>query len=348
MTEAPARVDLPTADLDRRFYAHVVDRGGAWATYAVVGGLAAWLLPDASALVLVALVLGWALLVQLALAVLLGLRGLSPGKALLGLRAVSTTTGRPVGVPRALLRGTVVAVSGLPTLFLGATTLGWTAAADRDGQRRAWHDHLAGTTVVDVRPVPEEAAEAEVRPRAIVNLTAMRLVPTPPPAPVPTATPTAAPAPGPPSGGPPRSAPRPSGPPPSSPPPSGPPPSSPPAPARPSVGGAAGWEVHLDTGEQVVVDGLVLLGRGPVARPGEQVRHLVPLRSQDMSVSKTHAQLQVADDGALVVMDRGSTNGSVVVRSGVSRELPVGRPLTLLDGDVVRVGDRSMRVVRRA
>ncbi|MGZ4447790.1 MAG: FHA domain-containing protein, partial [Nocardioides sp.] len=79
---------------------------------------------------------------------------------------------------------------------------------------------------------------------------------------------------------------------------------------------------------------------------GEPVRHLVPLRSSDMSVSKTHAQLQVASDGVLVVMDRGSTNGSVVIRQGVSRELAPGKPATLLDGDSVRFGDRTMTVAR--
>jgi pSer/pThr/pTyr-binding forkhead associated (FHA) protein len=75
---------------------------------------------------------------------------------------------------------------------------------------------------------------------------------------------------------------------------------------------------------------------------------VVPLPSTDMSLSKTHAQLQVAPDGALVVMDRGSTNGSFVVRQGLSRPLAPGRPSTLLDGDVVRFGDRSMKVSRVA
>ena len=74
----------------------------------------------------------------------------------------------------------------------------------------------------------------------------------------------------------------------------------------------------------------------------------MPLRSQDMSVSKTHAQLHVSGDGSLVVTDRGSTNGSALVRSGVSRQLPPGKPTTLLDGDVVRLGDRSMSVSRES
>lgn len=335
-----ARTDLPTADLERRYYAHVLDRALAWTTYAAVAGLGWWLLDGPTAVVLT--LLGWVLVVQVALAVLLGLRGLSPGKAALGLRAVGAGTGRPVGVGAALLRGLVVGLAGLPTLLLGAATLAWTSASDR--QRRGWHDHLAGTVVVDLRPVPEAEETDESRPRAIVNLTAMRLVPaTARPPSATTRTPAAPPA-----------GPRPSTPPtpPAPPVPPGPPPADRPAGARrravptDSPASTPGWQVELDSGERVVVDGLVLLGRGPVAGAGEQVRHLVPLPSQDMSVSKTHAQLQVATDGALVVMDRGSTNGSVLVRGGVSRELTPGKPVTLLDGDTVRLGDRSLRVRR--
>lgn len=106
------------------------------------------------------------------------------------------------------------------------------------------------------------------------------------------------------------------------------------------------WRVGFDTGETLVVEGLALVGRGPEPRPGESVGHLVPLRSADMSLSKTHAQFQVVPDGALVVMDRGSTNGSVLVRGGVSRPLSAGRPTTLLPGDRVHFGDRTMSVDR--
>lgn len=310
--------DLPPADLERRYYAHVVDRGLAWASYAAVAGLAGWLLDGPVAVLLV--VLGWVLVVQVGLAVLLGLRGMSPGKALLGLRAVSERTGDPVGVGPALLRGLVVGLSGPPTLLLGAAMLAWTSAADRARRRRGWHDHLAGTLVVDLRPAPEHVEVDEVSPRGIVNLTAMRLVP--PPARPATTPPTARP-----PGARRRAVPT----------------DAPPASSSPA---ATGWVVELDSGERISIEGLALLGRAPVARAGDRVRHLVPLRSQDMSVSKTHAQLEVAPDGALVVMDRGSTNGSVVVRAGVARELAAGRPVTLLDGDVVRLGDRALRVGR--
>ena len=96
------------------------------------------------------------------------------------------------------------------------------------------------------------------------------------------------------------------------------------------------------------MEGLAIVGRRPEARAGEPVRQVVPLKSSDKSLSKTHAQFQVAPDGALVVMDRGSTNGSYVVRKGLSKTLTPGRPSTLLDGDVVRFGDRTMRVARES
>ncbi|MDN5744723.1 MAG: FHA domain-containing protein, partial [Nocardioidaceae bacterium] len=106
------------------------------------------------------------------------------------------------------------------------------------------------------------------------------------------------------------------------------------------------WRVSFDSGGSFVVEGLALVGRRPEPRASEPVRHVVPLPSSDMSLSKTHAQFQVAPDGALVVMDRGSTNGSFIIRRGMSKVLTPGRPTTLLAGDVVQFGDRSMNVER--
>jgi hypothetical protein len=37
-----------------------------------------------------------------------------------------------------------------------------------------------------------------------------------------------------------------------------------------------------------------------------------------------------------------------VIRRGVSKALTPGRPATLLEGDTVRFGDRSMKVSREA
>lgn len=317
---------LPAAGPDRRFHAFVLDRLVAWS----VAGLA--VLPAVRYLALegrvgtgLAVAVGGSLLVEAGLALLLGLRGTSPGKWALGLRVVRCGSGAPIGVGPALLRAGVLVAATLPTFGIGVAMLAWTAVADRTRQRRGWHDHLAGSVVVDVRPPSAVVEEDDGGSRQIVNLTALRLVPAerqPLPAPpAPEREPAAR------NGGALGSPLRP-------PPPAGQP--------------AARWRVTVDTGESVPVEGLTLLGRRPEARPGEPVHRLLPLASDDRSLSKTHAQLEVADDGVLVVTDRGSTNGSVLLRGGVTRALPAGRPTTLLPGDVVRLGDRRLTVARDA
>lgn len=351
----------PPAELDRRFYAFTVDRMVAWGSYAAAS-YAAWyyLIEPGRVGAGIAVIVATVLVVGLCFSLLLGLAGTSPGKALVGLRVVEASSGAPLGVGRALLRSLILGMAALPTFGLGVATLAWTAVMDRGGQRRGWHDHVSHSVVVDVRPAPVVDEVVEERPRQIVNLTAMRLVPAP--AAPPPSTPPRAPRPSAPPGPRPAAAPsqqlpapaptsQPVPPPPPSPRPVAPPPvpeatrvpklghplvPAPPPPPR--------WRVTFDTGETFVVTGLALVGRRPEARAGETVSHLVPLRSSDMSLSKTHAQFQVTPAGALVVMDRGSTNGSVVIRQGVSKALTAGRPTTLLAGDTVRFGDRQMTV----
>ena len=359
---AGSTVTYPAAELERRFYALAIDRLLAWATFGAAGYLAwRYLIDDGRAVVGVVAIIGVVLLVSLAYAVALGIAGVSPGKALVGLRVVAADDGRPIGVPQALVRTAILGFFTLPTAGLGLATLAWTAVMDPSGRRRGGHDQMTSSVVVDIRPAPAENDRVDVRPRQIVNLTAMRLLPTPrtparstPSAPeTPTSAPTSSPTSGPPS------APMPSGPPvpataavptPAGPRPSGPPPAAPPAASSAPASGPSSrpgrWRVAFDTGEEFVVEGLALVGRRPEPRGDEPVRHVVPLRSSDMSVSKTHAQFQVVPDGALVVMDRGSTNGSALVRQGVSRPLTAGRPATLIDGDTVRFGDRSMSVTQ--
>ena len=329
----------PIAQLERRFTAFAVDRLLAWGLLAAVGVVTAVAVSD-DVWTVIGAVAGAMVVLWLVFAVALGLSGTSPGKALYGLRVVHHGDGTPIGVGPALLRSFVLGASGLPTFGLGLATLAWTAVEDRGRQRRGWHDHLAHTVVVDVRPRVEEAGtEADAGPRHIVNLTAMRLVPAPPvetvrtperaeppvrqPLPSPDVTRrTAQPAP-------PRQA----------------PPQVQPA---PPAGTPPRWRVHFDHGESFVIAGLALVGRRPEARHGEQVAHLVPLASADMSVSKTHAQFGPAPDGTIVVMDRGSTNGTVLVRQGVARQLAPGRPASLVDGDRVVYGDREMIIRREA
>ncbi len=339
---------FPAADLDRRFYALVLDRLLAWGVFAAVGYLA-WrhLLDVDRAAAGAAAIVGAVLVVSLAYAVALGVAGVSPGKALVGLRVVADGDGRPIGVAQALVRTAILGLFTLPTAGLGLATLAWTAVMDPSGRRRGGHDRMTNAVVVDVRPAPTTSDGADVRPRQMVNLTAMRLMPAPrTPAPSTPSPPTAPMPTRPPAPGPAPTMPRPTGPPPAAPPAA--PPVTPPSPVPAADVGSAQsrWRVAFDTGEVFVVEGLALVGRRPEPRGDEPVRHVVPLRSSDMSVSKTHAQFQVVPDGALVVMDRGSTNGSVLVRQGVSRPLTAGRPATLIDGDTVRFGDRSMTVTQ--
>ena len=399
MTQSPHAMTYPIAQLERRFTAFAVDRLLAWSLLALVGVGTVLLVSD-DPWTVAGVVAGAMVLLWLVLAVVLGVSGSSPGKALTGLRVVHHGTGTPIGVGPALLRSFVLGASGLPTFGIGLATLAWTAVEDRGRQRRGWHDHLTHTVVVDVRPVVEVAdSGADEGPRHIVNLTAMRLIPAPPveavrtpersehsmrrqplpadvlappvsavPAPpaarsvVPPAGPAAVtPAPVPPAAAParPPAPPQlpPQGPPqqqrPAAPSPAATPPAAQRMPARPPAqrplppqAAPARWRVHFDDGESFVVAGLALVGRRPEARSGEQVAHLVPLASADMSVSKTHAQFGPASDGTLVVMDRGSTNGTVLVRQGVSRQLAPGKPATLVDGDKVVYGDREMTVSR--
>ncbi|RYC12616.1 RDD family protein [Nocardioides zhouii] len=357
----PYAITYPIAQLERRFTAFAVDRLLAWSLLAAVGVVTAMFVSD-EVWTVVGAVAGAVVLLWLVLAIVLGISGSSPGKAISGLRVVDHGTGTPIGVGPALARSLVLGAAGLPTFGIGLATLAWTAVEDRGRQRRGWHDHLTRTVVVDVRSVVEVADHDAVEgPRHIVNLTAMRLVPAPPveavrtpersehsmrrqplPADI-TAPPTAPPIAPPPVAAPPV---RPAEQPPQQ---QAPPQHVPPPQAHPQQQAPPQrWRVHFDNGESFVIAGLALVGRRPEARTGEQVAHLIPLASADMSVSKTHAQFGPAVDGTIVVMDRGSTNGTVLVRQGVSRQLAPGKPAALVHGDKVVYGDREMTITREA
>lgn len=375
-------VEAAIAEPDRRFYAFAIDRVIAWAIFAAAG-FAAWLIffRNDNLLPGVGLIAGVVLGVWLVGTVLTGSGGKTPGKMALGLRVVSDDSGaagRPIGVGKAFVRQALLGLCTIPTLGIGTATFAWVAAMDDRGRRQGWHDRRAGSVVVDVRPPAVVEAEEEApAPRRIVNLTTMRLkqaeatperaerpqtpaAPTQSPAAQAPAAQAAAaaeaqaaqtivpgmvprqapPAPVPPAPAPPTPAPP-------APPLAQPAPPPPPVPAlQPAA--TARWRVTFDTGQSFVVEGLAIVGRGPEPRPGEEVAHRVALSSSDMSLSKTHAQFQIAADGTLVVMDRGSTNGTTLIRQGAARALGARRPAALIDGDKVKFGDRTMDVVREA
>src|SRR4051794_30891373 len=119
-TEAVAE-ELTTEHLaagaDRRFYAFVIDRVNAWGIFAGGASVAYATLIDPGPLWPgIGAIAGTVLLVGLISSLLVGLYGLTPGKAMLGLRVLSAEDARPVGVPRATLRTLLLGVATLPTL----------------------------------------------------------------------------------------------------------------------------------------------------------------------------------------------------------------------------------------
>ena len=328
---APASVAAPgaggdcdgrVADVDRRFYAFAVDRLIAWGIDAAVAVLVARSpLARTHVPLGVLVVVATIVLVGLAFALLQGATGSTPGKSLAGLRLVDTGMEQPIGAARAVLRALVLGLAAIPFGF-GLTAIAWTALADRSRLRRGWHDRLVSSIVLDVRPVPVVEEVEDDRSLQVVNLTALRLSPSHRLAEA--VEPTSVPA---------RVDRRPRH-------------AAPRSWDQTIAGPAATWALSFDSGERVVVDTLLLVGRSPDPRLGEQGARLVALPSADMSVSKTHLQVVVAADGALVVTDRGSTNGATLVRKGTPRHLTPGRPTTLLEGDTVLFGDRQLRVVR--
>lgn len=103
--------------------------------------------------------------------------------------------------------------------------------------------------------------------------------------------------------------------------------------------------LRLDDGSRIEVRGATLLGRAPAPVAGEGAVQLVPVTDDTRSVSKTHLAVLPARRGVLVV-DRGSTNGSSIIREGAEIALRPGDPAPVQPGDTVRFGDRTLTVER--
>ncbi|MGA8258392.1 MAG: RDD family protein, partial [Nocardioides sp.] len=187
--------DHTPAELDRRFYAFAIDRAIAWGLMTAVGYVAyVRYLDDDQVGVGIGVIAGGVVAISLVFAVVLGLTGVSPGKALVGLRVVRASDGRPIGVPHAVLRTAVLGMFTVPTTGIGLATLAFTAVMDPGGWRRGGHDRMTDAVVVDARPVPQAEPDGDAPPQ-IVNLTAMRLMPAPANPPLPAPAPIADPPP---------------------------------------------------------------------------------------------------------------------------------------------------------
>ncbi|MDQ1215213.1 RDD family protein [Microbacterium arborescens] len=118
-------------------------------------------------------------------------------------------------------------------------------------------------------------------------------------------------------------------------------------PARPASASSSVVELTLDSGDTIAVSGGgVVLGRAPATGPDDRDVAPVPVVDHTRSISKTHWAL-LRTDGRVVAVERGSTNGSVLVRGSREQALVPGQPVALRDGDTIRFGDRSAVVAIR-
>lgn len=330
---APARdTGLPpgvqVGGLVRRIVAFLLD----WLIPGVAIGVAATLLRgDGSlgvVLALAAAALAWGALCWS----LLATRAATPGMRLMKLQLVGFLDGRPVGWGRVGVRWIVYVV-------LLATVVGWLlllAFLLVHPRRQGWHDRAADAVLIVERPLaPPRNRAAGSRVAAVTDGPAVTPVPVAArdaePADVDRApSPTGARATS--SGATTVQAPV------------GPTVPPPPTPASRSI--LDGWQAELDDGRKVAVRGLVLVGRNPQPAPGEEDAQLVKLADTSRTVSKTHVALGV-DDAGLFVVDRGSTNGTVVTtQDRASAACPPHTAVSVEEGSVISVGDHWLRIRR--
>jgi FHA domain len=106
------------------------------------------------------------------------------------------------------------------------------------------------------------------------------------------------------------------------------------------------WSILLDDGRRIVVEGLVLLGRNPQPRAGEEDAQLIKIADETRTVSKSHLAVGV-DAGGVYVVDRGSTNGSTVsTTNGMSSRCRAGEMVRVGDGAIVSIGDHWLEITR--
>jgi uncharacterized RDD family membrane protein YckC len=282
----------------------------------------------------------------------------TPGMRLLKLQLVGFYDGRPTGWGRVLLRWLVYAAlsaTGVGLLLLLASVL-------VSPRRQGWHDRAARAVVIVERPLAPRSGKARTARAAAPGADRRPPAPAPAGGAQPTSASPARPAPAPvpaavagdPAIGPdlaPLAAELPEEPSDQS---SAESPAAVGDEAEAVANGAErrtivdGWVAELDDGREIVVRGLVLLGRNPAPGEGEADAELVKLSDESRTVSKTHLALGV-DDAGLFVVDRGSTNGSTVTAPGQATA-PV-RPfhaVSVSEGSVVSIGDHWLRIRRSA
>lgn len=268
--------------------------------------------------------LGWALFVWSWRAT----KAAGPGMRLDSLQIVGCVDGQPIGWRRVLLRSLVFAALSLTGVGLIVMLI----AMGRHPHRQGWHDLVVAAVVIKELPpppviptststpttvptsdtvlMPAIVPAASAEPTVVSPLTPRvhEQLPTPISA-IPPATEVSA------------------------------------LPAESTLEHA--WWLRLDDGRDIGIDdGLVLLGRNPQPRAGEEDALLIKVVDKGRTVSKCHLAIGL-DRRGLFVVDRGSTNGTTVTTpDGTRRPCPPGDQIALAGGSVVSFGDHRLQVRR--
>lgn len=340
----PAGVYL--GNIPRRFIAFVVDLVPVCVLLGagvVAGSAGPWWLG-----LLVELIgLGWLLLLWWMLAV----RAATVGMRLARIQLVGMHDGRPVGWLRALLRGVITGV-------LTSTVAGMIILAImmlRHQRRQGWHDRAVDAVVIEERSLaPRMPAREERAPMATGPGADPQQISSAPPYP---ALPEAGPEvygpassrtddhgfhqeiPSPPSSQPTVEQQAP----------------GPVEPVDPVVHPASSppeqsplnqrWSATFDDGRVINIQHVILVGRNPRPRPGEDGAELIKITDGTRTISKTHLALSV-DGHGVIVTDRGSTNGTAVIDpDGVYQLLTAVSPMRIsMPGCLVAFGRHHLRI----
>jgi hypothetical protein len=98
--------------------------------------------------------------------------------------------------------------------------------------------------------------------------------------------------------------------------------------------------LQFSTGESVSVAGTGLIGRNPVAEPGEYFDSLIAISDPGKSVSKTHLEFG-QDNGSFWVSDRFSGNGTIVREpERAPRRCDAGKRYRVARGTRIEIGEQ--------
>lgn len=287
-----------------------------------------------------------------------GLRGLTVGKRLLGLRSVHVATFAKPGFWRIVVRALVFSAAFTIIPYLGVVPFLLSPLWDREKRGRGWFDRISRSWLVDIRhgldpfdvkrmrharkafdaPVVDAAVELpslatgsawsglafvpSSRSSSGVISAALTALPEEPWEPPFIATPTslAAPLPAP----------------------AAPAASDPAVPAATSVPQTV--LLVFDDGLCLDIDGGGLMGRGPEAPADQSPRHLLNIDDPSRLISKTHLEFGI-DEGGFWIADRGSGNGTFVTPpAGESSRLDPRTKTWLSPNSLVELGTRSFTV----